>query len=341
MKRLNTTRMIFFFTILAFWGILWFAMDHGIPIKKFTIGTLNMKDIDLRVIVIVYNRAESVLKCLTSLNNAEYLGDNIHIDVWIDRSPAGVIDEKTFKTVSNFHFLHGSYQVHNHTKHVGLYGQWLKTWYPAENSKEIGIILEDDVNVSPFFYRYLKAAHKKYDKYPEINGYALQGKSIKHAGDPGLLKAPEGNSVFLYPILGTWGFSPKAKNWRNFIKWVQSAIVKEDFKPIVPNILPTKWYMGYKGKGPNLKIWSMWHIYYAYKNRELTLYSNALSHGLGFTVGRTEDGLHYKGSAPRKVDPVVSSWNKSYIMFPDQPVILDIHGHMVSDKQMAWGIHTK
>lgn len=339
MKRLNTTRLIFIFTTLSFWGILWFTMEHTIPINNFAIKTF-MKNVDLRLIVIVYNRAESVLKCLITLNNADYLGDNVHVDVWIDRSPDGIIDEKTYKTVLNFKFLHGTYQIHNHTKHVGLYGQWLQTWHPTEDSKEIGVILEDDVNVSPFFYRYLKAVHKKYDSYSEINGYALQGISIKHAGDPGRLKAPVGNSIFLYPVLGTWGFSPKVKNWISFLKWFKTASLKEDFKPLVPKILPTRWYMGYKGKGPNPKIWSMWHIYYAYKNKELTVYSNSIN-GKGFTVGRKENGLHYNGPARTYVDPVVSTWNNSYIMFPDQPVILDIHGNMVSDRQMAWGIHSK
>lgn len=341
MKRLNLTRLLFVCTTIAFWGILWFAMDHGNPLKNYTTKSINMKDIDLRVIVIVYNRAESVMKCLSTLNDAEYLGDTVHVDVWIDRSTTGTIHEKTYQAVSSFKFLHGTYQVHNHTRHVGLYGQWLQTWQPSEDSKEIGIILEDDVNVSPFFYRYLKAAHKKYDKYPEINGYALQSISIKHAGDAGHLKAPLGNAVFLYPILGTWGFSPNVKNWINFLKWFKMASKKPNFKPIVPNILPTKWYLMHSGRGPNRRMWSMWHIHYAYINRELTLYSNSIRDGVGFTVGRAEKGLHYKKAAEISVGPIIKTWNTSYVMFPDQPVILDIHGHMVSDKHMAWGIHTK
>ena len=50
-----------------------------------------------------------------------------------------------------------------HTRHVGLYGQWLYTWRPREGNKEDVMYfkghqenvmyLEDDVDAGPFTYR--------------------------------------------------------------------------------------------------------------------------------------------------------------------------------------------
>jgi hypothetical protein len=51
-------------------------------------------------------------------------------------------------------------------------------WPHREDVKEIAVIFEDDVTVSPFFYRYLKVVHAKYDSSPNINSVALQCSAI-------------------------------------------------------------------------------------------------------------------------------------------------------------------
>jgi len=68
-------------------------------------------------------------------------------------------------------------------------------WQPTEDTKEIAVIFEDDLTVSPFFYRYLKNVHAKYVSVPYINSYALQC-SMKHNGKEGNLHAPDSNPVF-------------------------------------------------------------------------------------------------------------------------------------------------
>ena len=87
------------------------------------------------------------------------------MEIWIDRSKKdGKIDPTTYLVAKNFTFKYGDVRIHNHTRHVGLYGQWFGTWHPDPESKEIAVFLEDDVSVSPFFYRWLKNVHKKYDR---------------------------------------------------------------------------------------------------------------------------------------------------------------------------------
>ena len=228
---------------------------------------------DLRVIVIVFNRAKSMLRLLDSLNVAEYGKDRVKVEVWIDRSKNGKVDKITLETANSFVFKHGNYSVLNHDKHAGIYGQWLSTWAPSANSSEIAVILEDDLTVSPHFYKYLKLVHKKYDHSREINGYSLQGISIKHGGN-GMLKVPRNNTVFLYPVLGTWGFSPSTRNWGNFLKWFSKANVNETFQPYVPGNVATSWYKSHQKSRSAGNMWSMWHIYHAWQAKEYTLYSN-------------------------------------------------------------------
>ena len=231
--------------------------------------------VDLRIIVIVFNRAKSMLRLLDSLNFAEYGDDSVKVEVWFDRSLDGLVDQITLETANSFVFKHGNYSVYTHDKHVGIYGQWLSTWVPCIDSSEIAVILEDDLTVSPLFYKYLKLVHKKYDHSREINGYSLQGISIKHGGSgTSRLAVPLANTVFLYPVLGTWGFSPNTRNWVTFLNWFSKAYANETFQPYVPGNIVTKWYKALQKQGKAGGVWSIWHIYHAWKAKEYTLYSN-------------------------------------------------------------------
>lgn len=289
--------------------------------------TKRIKDADFRMIVITYNRPASLQRLLDSLNKADYLSDKVVIEVWIDRSKSNEIHGPTYETASKFVFDKGQITVHNHTKHAGLYGQWIDTWQPNEDTKEMAVILEDDISVSPLFYRYLKKVHARYDRRPEVNGFALQGISIKHGGAGGNLRAPLENVVFLYPILGSWGFSPRKDNWIKFRQWYKTASKDKNFKPLVPGILPTQWYQIFLKRGKTDGMWTMWHIYYAYSKKERTLYPN-FPNKQGMTINWKESGIHYK-KGQKNGDPLVTEWDSRLDNLPDEPIHLDANGRVV------------
>ncbi|WAR09651.1 hypothetical protein MAR_034727 [Mya arenaria] len=64
------------------------------------------------------------------INEANFDGDNVKLEVWIDRSKAGVEDTLAGKTAEEFVFKHGHYEVLKLSQHVGIYGQWFATWKP-------------------------------------------------------------------------------------------------------------------------------------------------------------------------------------------------------------------
>ena len=231
-------------------------------------------DFDLRVVVITFNRANSLKRLLDSLNKAEYAGDGVKVEIWIDRSQTGVIHEPTVDVAKNFQFFHGSSEVIIRPVHAGLYGQWLTTWHPMLTTTEIAVILEDDITVSPYFYKYLKTAHKKYDSFPDINGYSLQGVSIKHGTGTGKLDIPKHNIAFRYPVLGTWGFSPSVANWIKFTTWIANTRTNSTFNPYIPGNIVTEWYKGHQQQRKTDNMWSIWHAYFAWKSKEYTLYCN-------------------------------------------------------------------
>ena len=245
------------------------------------------------------------------------------IEVWIDRSKYGTIDDRTYRVATHCKFDKGDINVMNHTHHVGLYGQWMGLWPHREDVREIAVIFEDDVTVSPFFYRYLKVVHAKYDSSPNINSFALQCSAI-HNGGSGPLHASDDNIVFIYPILGTCGFSPNKINWLNFLKWYRTASKDKRFIPLVPGMGPSKWYKEHVTAGRTQSMWEMWHIYYAWHHNERTLYPNLLKCD-AMTINWKEVGLHFKGNI-EITDRLVSYWDKRLDNLPNNPVELDLYG---------------
>jgi len=82
--------------------------------------------VDLRLIVLAYDRPESLAACLESLEAAEYAEDDrIALHVWIDGCPAddkhdAEAHKKTIDVAQSFNFSHGAYHVHVRPQHVGV-----------------------------------------------------------------------------------------------------------------------------------------------------------------------------------------------------------------------------
>ncbi|XP_060601223.1 uncharacterized protein LOC132754585 [Ruditapes philippinarum] len=286
------------------------------------------KTYNLRIIVIVFDRYESLLRLLRSLNQAIYDGDTVKLEVWIDRSEQGVLDEAVVNTTNTFSFQHGDYEVIPHFEHVGLHGQWISTWMPKRNSSEIAVICEDDITVSIYFYKYLKYVHKKYDNYSEINGYALQGYSMKHhVKNTSPLVGPNGSIVFLYPVVGSWGFSPSRDNWIHFQDWYTSACNDDTNDLFIPNNIASKWYIQFKKKGSHKSLWTIWHMYHAFINSEFTLYTNLPGH-IGLSTNWREQGLHFKNFGG-KTNELLQVWRQEFEDLPTKPVHVDISGKVI------------
>lgn len=179
-------------------------------------------DVELRVIVLTYRRHQSLRKLLRSVDQVELDGDRASLDIWIDLdAETGRVDRPTFDTATSFRWSRGPTRVHVQRRHVGIYGQWIDTWRPRAESPELGLILEDDIDVSPFAYRWLKAVHRQYGHRTDFVGATLTSDQLttlsSHPRGP--LAAPKTDTVLMYKCIGTWGFSPKPEHWRRFQVW--------------------------------------------------------------------------------------------------------------------------
>jgi len=177
--------------------------------------------VDLRIIVITFNRPESLLTLLNCLNSLELDNQSAAIEIWIDRSRKNRnVHQETVTAASQFQWSKGPTRVHVHKTHVGLYGQWINTWRPADNSdEELAMFLEDDLTVSKYAYRWARAVFRAYGKRTDFAGASLVGYQMQYLSvkpQRNRLAGPKNHTVFMHKCFGWWGFVPNPMHWRQF-----------------------------------------------------------------------------------------------------------------------------
>jgi len=177
-------------------------------------------NVDLRLIIMTYDRPLSLQKLLKSLEILELDGRSAALEIWIDRNQhTGAASTRTIKVASDFKWNRGPSRVHIHTTHVGIYGQWIDTWCPHNDTdNEIAIFLEDDLSVSKYAYRWTYAVFRAYSHRTDFAGASLAGYQFKTLSEKPKrpLAGPKNHTAIMYKYFSTSGFAPKPFYWRHF-----------------------------------------------------------------------------------------------------------------------------
>jgi hypothetical protein len=123
-------------------------------------GTLTLIDWNIpsvQISIITNNRPHSLLRLLRSLGNARYFGDTLDLRLNMEESA----DPITKQLAADLRWEHGTVFLHHRIAHGGLLTAVVESWYPRSNDS-YGLLLEDDVEVSPLFYAWLKLALLRY-----------------------------------------------------------------------------------------------------------------------------------------------------------------------------------
>ncbi|KAI0564998.1 hypothetical protein FGB62_22g110 [Gracilaria domingensis] len=263
-----------------------------------------------RIIVLTQSRPESLQRLLSSLRDAKYDAYQADLDIWVDRLDSKdvdawhfdgtfgyqrTVDESVIHVGKKFDWPHGNKRVHVWQRQVGIWGQWIDTWRPSGvDDDEFAVLLEDDLQVSPLYFRWLVTARHAYDSRNDVFGYTLQRGTLR-ANQTGFgrrpLRVSEEEEAYLYLLLGSWGYAPKAGSWAAFREWFHEKSCDESFKPYVHGLIPTKWYMKQERRRT---MWTMWHICYAHLQKLYTVYAN-LPEDRTLAANWREPGLHFRG----------------------------------------------
>lgn len=296
----------------------------------------------LRVVVMTMNRPASLKRLLASLAKANYNGDCVHINIWIDKNTTGNIHQDTKTAADNFEWPHGHKNVNVPTRHLGLRGQWLETWNASvpggltPSTPEKVIMLEDDLEVAADFWKWLKLGHSKYGTRDDIAGFTLQRASLCVNQCADLRGGPvSDNSVFLYALVGAWGFSPLAKHWCRFTTWAREFVVSEGVvKPYVADTQLTSWYKAFERQGrcPGRNcMWTQLHHYYTTLHADrYTVYAKCTL-GQSLAVNHKEPGLHYSKKLTQSEDLARAPLPSVLFEFPEDLPIVSWDGMLVTE----------
>ena len=196
----------------------------------------------MKVIVLTMNRPDSLMRLLRSINKTyfEYESDRLDIEIHVDRSH-GWLYEDCVKIAKNFSLAgnRGNVSARIAEKNHGLRAAWFDSWWP-ETDTEHAIIVEDDLQLAPTWYSWLRKAWLSYRHRSDLAGIALSRQFL-------MFKKPEHNveilndhEPFLYKLVGTWAFSPHPARWREFLTWFRS-LDNEEFDPYVPGLVTSDW----------------------------------------------------------------------------------------------------
>ncbi|KAL8280882.1 hypothetical protein RQP46_006561 [Phenoliferia psychrophenolica] len=248
------------------------------------------------ITVITNDRPTSLNRLLTALQDAHYFGDSVSLALNLEQTA----DRTTQRLVDDFPWSFGPLAVRHRIILGGLMPAIVESWYPSSNDS-YGVFLEDDVEVSPMFYSWLKFTilHYRYHSATRARSTRLFGVSLYQQRNIELrlegrqpfdahklfddLSIPS-TSPYLSQIPCSWGAAYFPEVWREFhaylaLRLSETALPITD--AIVPEIKSNKWP----------RSWKKYFIELVYMRGYVMLYPNYADF-LSFSTNHLEKGTH-------------------------------------------------
>lgn len=232
----------------------------------------------IKVIVLTMNRPESLERLLKSLSATawEFDSDSIQLEIHVDKDPAGGWLHRDCIRLAEAYQLppgRGNVSVRVANQNIGLRAAWFDAWWP-ESDTEHAIIVEDDLELAPLWFSWLRRAWLSYRQRDDVAGIALSRQFLMfQKPERSDMEIENENVPFLYKLVGTWAFSPHPKQWRSFLTWFRS-LDSETFDPYVPGLITSDWLHIHTKQGRRHMTWEQWHVYHSEQQGLFTLYIN-------------------------------------------------------------------
>ena len=172
------------------------------------------------IVVIAYNRAESLKRLLDSLANADYPEKDISLIISIDYHPNNrdVID-----VANEFEWVNGIKIVQTHDEKKGLRQHVLECGDYVFDYQAI-IMLEDDLVVSRDYYYFAQAAQNFYTDENNIGGVSLYSNELNNFSRHVFRPLRTQYDVYFRQVCESWGQSWTERQWKGFREWLNKNI---------------------------------------------------------------------------------------------------------------------
>lgn len=263
-----------------------------------------------RIVVLTWKRSKSLSRLLDSLQHTSYVWPGspvipIYLDIHIDGGGEGTSKNNTILVAQEFNCTFGIKTVVIHQQNKGLMKSWLNSCLSSPLG-EYCLIAEDDIELSPHWFRFLVNMWTAFHSRTDLAGMTLQKQSfqMKWTGPVkggGKQNISDPNAVFFYKLVGSWGFSPHPTRWMNFVK-EQKNISDPRMKGFINNA----WWDGGKGN-----IWTNYFMWWCEKYDMYNLYFNNVNDDEVICRNWQEPGVHSSGALKSNY-PLLQKWNSSW-----------------------------
>lgn len=273
----------------------------------------------IQLAVITDHRPHSLRRLLSSMSNARYFGDSLNLRINIEQTA----DSETLQLTSEYEWEHGDIYLHHRVVHAGLMTAVIESWYPRDNDS-YAIMLEDDVELSPLFYAWIKLSLLQYrsvshvlclnfelkichrygkaeNRFPNLFGISLyQQKNLElHPDGRQMFDArrtftaagiPHPNTPYLSQIPCSWGALYFPEQWREFHSYLVERLASSAFplsKHVVPDVRSNRW----------TRSWKKYFIELVYLRGYVMLYPNYAGFA-SLSTNHLETGSHVKDMPP-------------------------------------------
>jgi glycosyltransferase involved in cell wall biosynthesis len=183
---------------------------------------------EIAIVIVTYNRPKSLVRLLSSINNANYCNSHVSLIISIDYQDSES-HEKVVQVANEFDWKFGEKQIIEYQQNMGLRAHILKCG-ELLNKFDAVIVLEDDVTVSPSFYLYAKATVEKYYENDDIAGISLYNFAINYQNRYPFTPINNSYDVYFMNCAQSWGQIWMKKQWKSFEEWYK--LNNESFKEL-------------------------------------------------------------------------------------------------------------
>jgi len=182
-------------------------------LTKGVIEGIRLALMNVPIVIAAYNRDLSLQRLLNSVAAAFYLCP-VKLIISVDGGGTGrVID-----IAKEFDWQYGEKEVIHHPVNLGLRRHILSCGELAKDYDGI-ILLEDDLFVSPEFYKYALAAADFYRQCTDICGISLYSCCFNETAWLPFFPLVDGSDTFFMQLPCSWGQLWLREQWMEFSKW--------------------------------------------------------------------------------------------------------------------------
>ena len=219
-----------------------------------------------QVHVLTMKRAKSLQRLLKSLQATEYEGSEVDLIIHVDHHAD---NQACIAAAQGFEFSHGSKKIDIASKNKGLRDSWFNAWRPNGITSEHAVILEDDIELSRDWYKWLTAAWNAYGSRDDLAGISLQRQAFVHKRGHQQFEIVNDHRPFLYASVGSIGFSPHWKQWHAFLQWIDKVDVSTvDIR--TRDLVTSDWFY----KSDKRQMWTQYFIWFCQQHKLFTLFVN-------------------------------------------------------------------